>query len=392
MQYWPHLAILNLVLILVVIPVILMNKRDPTSAVAWCLVVLLVPMFGAFMFWVFGFNYLQNRIKRKTRQQQSLRAEHPSPRREGQRGAFASGDLLSSALPLEDIALAVNAFPPSATNAVQLYRETTEAFEAKLEAIRAARHHVHLEYFIFRSDETGRRLVELLVEKARAGVEVRLLYDSAGTLWLSSSMIKPLIEAGGQVRNFLPINPLHSWFRLNFRNHRKILVVDGAVGFTGGMNIGDEYLGKSPRFGYWRDTVLRLRGPAVAGMQRIFMEDWHFASHEILKEEAYFPPLATCGEDLVQVVDSGPEQEMNSIRELYFAAILSARKRLWIASPYFVPDSGMLDALKLARLRGVDVRLLGLLHPDHPSTWYAGAITGATCCRWVSVSTSTAVA
>ncbi len=171
---------------------------------------------------------------------------------------------------------------------------------------------------------------------------------------------------------FLPINPLRTWIQINNRNHRKLTVVDGTVAFTGGMNIGDEYLGKSHYFGYWRDTFLRLEGPVVAALQRVFIEDWHFASAESLNEEAYFPPLESKGEHAVQVVESGPDQELNSLREVYFAAILEAKKRLWIASPYFVPDAGMLDALRLACLRGVDVRLLCLSRPDHFLSFYAG--------------------
>ena len=265
----------------------------------------------------------------------------------------------------------MNAFPVSPGNVVTLYHETSRAYEGLFDAIGAARHHVHLEYYTYRSDETGRRLTSLLAEKARGGVQVRLLYDSAGTLFLSSRMLRPLIDAGGMVRDFLPINPLRSWVRINLRNHRKITVVDGAVGFTGGMNIGDEYLGKCKRYGFWRDTFLRVEGPCVAGLQRIFMEDWHFAAQELLQEDSYFPPLSSRGDDMVQVVDSGPDQEVNSIRELYFAAILGARRRLWIASPYFVPDEGILDALRLARMRGVDVRLLTLLRPDHLVTFGA---------------------
>jgi cardiolipin synthase len=373
-EYWQNLtalALINMLLIVLVIPVVLIKKRHPVVAVAWCLVVLLVPMLGAALFWAFGVTYLQRRLTRKTRQRQSLSAEHPPARREARRGGGAT-DSPEAKLPLADIALAVHAFPVSDGNNVRIYRETTEAFEAMLDAIRGARHHVHLEFFIFRNDETGKRLFDLLAEKARAGVEVRLLYDSGGSLWLSSRLLRPLVDAGGQVRNFLPVNPLRSWFRLNLRNHRKILVVDGVVGFTGGMNIGDEYLGKTRRFGYWRDTMLCLHGPAVAGLARIFMEDWHFAATEVVKEEPYFPMTEECGSDVVQVIDSGPEEETNSIREMYFAAILSARKRLWIASPYFVPDSGILDALRLARMRNVDVRFLGLLRPDHYIIYYAG--------------------
>jgi cardiolipin synthase len=158
---------------------------------------------------------------------------------------------------------------------------------------------------------------------------------------------------------------------VNLRNHRKIVVIDGRVGFTGGMNIGDEYLGLNHYFGYWRDEFLRLEGPAVAGLQRIFTEDWDFARQEPLDGDAYFPELPPAGDAAVQVVESGPDQEINSIREVFFGAILSARERVWIASPYFVPDAGLLDALRLARYRGIDVRILSLLKPDHYLPFFA---------------------
>jgi cardiolipin synthase len=148
------------------------------------------------------------------------------------------------------------------------------------------------------------------------------------------------------------------------RNHRKITVVDGAVGFVGGLNIGDEYLGKVQRFGFWRDTHLRMEGPAVSDLQRIFLEDWDFASGEHLSDPKYFAPKANCGPYPVQVIDSGPDRELKGIREMYFAAILQAKERVWIASPYFVPDAGLRDALRLAGYLGIDVRLLCQYHPD----------------------------
>src|SRR5262249_43100353 len=148
-----------------------------------------------------------------------------------------------------------------------------------------ARQYVHLEYFIFRSDATGERLLELLTRKAKEGVEVRLLFDAMGSLHLKGRALRPLQEAGGQLAAFLPLNPLHSLIRVNLRNHRKITVVDGRVGFTGGMNIGDDYLGKNPRLGYWRDCFIRLEGPAVSDLQRVFSEDWEFARREALAEE-----------------------------------------------------------------------------------------------------------
>jgi cardiolipin synthase len=373
-QYVPHvsgLAVVHAILLCAVIPNILLRKREATVAVAWCLLVLFLPVLGAFFYWVFGSNQLHRRVRRKGSHRASFPLEHPPPSREATRGASEPNAPPLPVPELAHLALAVHAFPVSHGNAVTLYHDTTKAFAALLEAIAAARHHVHVEFFILRSDDTGEALLKLLAEKARAGVEVRLLYDSVGALFLKSRTVRPLVEAGGRVRGFLPVNPVRSWVQVNLRNHRKVVVVDGQVGFTGGMNIGDEYLGRSKRFGYWRDTFLRLQGPAVAGLQRIFTEDWDFAAHEALTARAYFPELAAAGDSAVQVVESGPDQALNSVREIYFGAIVAARERLWVASPYFVPDSGLLDALRLARYRGVDVRLLCLMKPDHFLSFWA---------------------
>lgn len=361
-------GLLHSVLLVVVIPFVLFKKRDSTVAVAWCLVVILTPVLGSLLFWGFGYNYVQRRVNRKRRHHGAFREQHSPARREATRGAVQD----TPPHPLLDIARAVDAFPLTNGNAVTLYHETTEAYAAILAAIADAKHHVHLQFFIFRSDEMGRGILELLIAKAKAGVEVRLLYDDMGSFWFSwSKWIRRLEEAGAKTSAFLPVNPLRSRIQVNLRNHRKIVVVDGVIGFTGGMNVGDEYLGKSPVFGYWRDSMLRLEGPATAGLQWTFIEDWNFATTEVLTGSPYFPVIPPRGEELVQVVESGPDQEPNSIREIYFAAILSAKKRVWIATPYFVPDGGMLDAMRLARMRGVDVRLLCLLRPDHRLSFYA---------------------
>jgi cardiolipin synthase len=255
-------------------------------------------------------------------------------------------------------------FPLSDGNEVTIYHDGCRAFEDLLHAIETARHHVHLEYFIIQPDDSGRQLLDLLVQKARQGVQIRLLYDAMGSRRLRRQHLKSLIDAGGQCSEFLPLNPLRRRIQVNMRDHRKILVVDGRLAFTGGLNIGDEYLGKVPRYGFWRDTHLRIRGPAVAALQRIFLEDWNFAAGENPRGPEYFPRISEQGTLRVQVISSGPDQELNSIREIYFAAVLRARKRLWIASPYFVPDAGLRDALCLAGYLGVDVRLLGQYHPD----------------------------
>jgi cardiolipin synthase len=201
---------------------------------------------------------------------------------------------------------------------------------------------------------------------------VRLLYDAMGTHRLRRRLLRELRHAGGKWSVFLPINPLRRRIQINMRNHRKIMVVDGQVAFTGGQNIGNEYQCRSPRFGHWRDTHLRLEGPAVAGLQRIFVEDWDFAAAEALHGDDYFPALTGTGSCPVQVIESGPDREQKGIREIYFAAMLRARQRLWIATAYFVPDAGLLDALCLAGYMGVDVRLLTQHHPDKWIPFFAG--------------------
>lgn len=369
-DYWPQLvaafSALETVLIVVFIPWVLLSKKDATATVAWCLLVIFLPFLGALLFWGFGHNYLLHRVRHQRGERSGKRRHHPQ-----------SGEAISSPeTPQEDdlakLGERVHAYPARTGNAVTVYHETEDAFAALLDAIASARHHVHLEYFILRSDATGERLLQLLAAKAKEGVEVRLLFDAMGSLHFKDRTLRPLREAGGQTSAFLPLNPLHSLIRFNLRNHRKITVVDGKIGFTGGMNIGDEYLGKSPRLGYWRDCFMRVEGPAVADLQRVFSEDWEFTRGEPLPEEKYAPPQSDAGSVCVQIADSGPDQDVNTIREIYFLAIVGARKRLWIASPYLVPDNGLFDALRAARYRGVDVRILTLLRPDHYISYYAG--------------------
>jgi cardiolipin synthase len=371
-EYLPHITtvtfVLEMTVLATIIPWILMTKRNATAAVAWCLVVVLMPLFGAMLFWVFGYSHVSRPLRRVQRQRSAFRAKHPPRKQEAARG---KDEDLSTWNDLGEVACKVAAFPVSPGNAVTLYHDTELAFDAILGAVSAARHHVHMEFFIVRSDATADRLISLLAEKARSGVEVRLLYDAMGCVQLKGRTLRPLLEAGGRATAFLPLNPLRSRIQVNLRNHRKVVVIDGRTAFTGGMNVGDEYLGKDAYFGYWRDSFLKLEGPAVAGLQRVFAEDWDFACQEALNGDAYFPELADAGDVVVQVVESGPDQDVKTIREIIFAAILSARERLWVASPYFVPDSGLLDALRLARYRGVDVRLLTVLKPDHYLAWHA---------------------
>src|SRR5262245_8246805 len=352
------LVLFEVVLTIATLCFVLHLKRDSMSAIAWSLTVILVPFIGAFLFFLFGFQrvhrpLMRQRERRKTYKQLTART----------RGT--SADVPAHWVPLAKIAYHGDGFPVSDANAVTLYHEGAPAFAAMLEAIASAKHHVHMASFIFRNDDSGRQFIDALCKCARRKVEVRLLVDSVGSFSLSSRLLKRLTCEGGQAAAFLTLlNPFNR-LRVNLRNHRKILVVDGHTGFAGGLNIGDEYLGKHRKFGYWRDTHFRLQGPAVEGLQHTFLEDWHYTTAEAVKGELYYPPeQPVTGSTLSQVVASGPDNDDKTIRETYVAAVLKARSRLWIASPYFVPDAGFRDALLLAARSGVDVRFLGLFRPD----------------------------
>jgi cardiolipin synthase A/B len=329
-------------------------KREPMPAIAWSLTVLLMPFFGAFLFFVFGYQTVHRRLSRRRKRSKAYKK------------FTARADGASAGVPQRWDVLARlghhgDGFPVTGGNAVTLYHEGTDAFDAMIRAIDRAEHHVHLQFFIFRSDSTGQRFIDALCRCAQRKVEVRLLVDSVGSYNLPSRLLRCLQRDGGRVASFLPLlNP----FRVNLRNHRKILVVDGHTGFAGGLNAGNEYIGKHPKFGYWRDTHFRVEGPAVEGLQHTFLEDWYFTTTEAVKGGLYFPSVGAAGSALAQVVASGPDADFKAIRETYVAAILRARERVWIASPYFVPDAGLRDALLLAARSGVDVRFLGLYRPD----------------------------
>lgn len=408
--YWHILAaagtMLGPVLTVLTLCWVLATKKDAISAVAWCLVVFFLPLLGPLLFVLFGYQHIHRPLSRKRRHKRLFQATHSAlpalvpaaakadergPEEDWEREPFPSAVTASAAAPpaaprpllphrptltsdsedLARLAERFGAFPLTYGNQLTVYHEGPPAFAAMLDAIRAARHHVHLESFIFQPDATGQAFLELLTHKAREGVQVRLLYDAMGSYRLHRRLLRPLRAAGGQCSVFLSLNPFRRRIQVNMRDHRKILVVDGQVAFTGGLNIGDEYQGRVPRFGYWRDTHLRLEGPAVMGLQRIFSEDWDFAAGEGLHGETFFPPPCTDGPWPVQVIESGPDRELKGIREVYFAAILRARERLWIATPYFVPDAALLDALRLAAYLGVDVRLLGQYHPDKWIPYFA---------------------
>jgi cardiolipin synthase len=229
--------------------------------------------------------------------------------------------------------------------------------------IKEAEHFIHLQYYIVRDDKLGKRIIRLLADKAREGVEVKFLYDGMGNALNSPMFNKPLKEAGGEVQLFLPPKGI----RINYRNHRKLAIIDGKIGYIGGLNIGDEYLGEVKRFGYWRDTHIRVVGDCVHDMELRFQMDWNFTKGtKIGFNEKYFPYIPKQADSVpMQIVSSGPDTRWNSVQHGYFRMITEANRRIYIATPYFVPDDSILEALKTAALSGVDVRIIIPGTPDH---------------------------
>jgi cardiolipin synthase A/B len=245
--------------------------------------------------------------------------------------------------------------PFTLKNKVRLLIDGKETFDAIFAGIDSAEDYILVQFFIVKDDELGRELKDHLLAKCRDGVRVYFIYDEVGSHKLSSAYIRELRDAGADIR------PFHSTrrnrFQLNFRNHRKIVVVDGKAAFVGGLNVGDEYMGRSKQFGPWRDTHVQLEGPSVHAVQLSFLEDWYWAAHEV-PDLNWTPNAATDGEQDVLVLPTGPADSLESCGLFFIQMISMAKDRLWIASPYFVPDIHVVAALQLAALRGVDVRIM----------------------------------
>jgi cardiolipin synthase len=353
--YWAGLA-----LGAALVPGILLSRKVAQAKVAWILFVLGFPWVGAFFYGALG----RARLARSVVRLRGRRGAALARVDETLRRTLASGPPISPADPAEQMVLGarhVGATPAVAGNEFTLLADGPSAFAAGHEAVARAKHHVHLLIYIFKDDRTGKEVLERLTDAVRRGVEVRVLFDGLGTIRTKRSFFAPFRAAGGRVSTFLPFRPIASGLRLNLRNHRKLLLVDGETAFLGGMNVGDEYAtGKD-----WHDLLGRIRGPVVPALQRVFVEDWHFATGELLDRDEYFPRPAPAGDVPVQVVASGPDQEDPQAEERMFSALAAADKSVDILTPYLVPTEPLVQAIVSAARRGRRVRILLPERVDH---------------------------
>lgn len=359
-DFWSVFSLIFLVTAIPVAIMIILEKRSPFKTAAWVLALILLPIFGVVFYLFFGQEYRKqklfsrkglkslNRYRqlsfRQLRQvEKSMDKLHPEVR--------GKENIIRLLLKNSNALLTTG-------NQLHILNNADETYRAIFEAIEKAEHHVHLEYYIIEDDEIGRKLKDLLIRKCEEGVEVRMIVDDVGSWGLGKRYIADLRDHGIEIYSFMEVRFPRLTSRVNYRNHRKIVIVDGMVGFTGGINFADRYMKGIPGIGPWRDTHLQVEGDAVGCLQMVFAADWFFVIHENLSGNAYFPPLRHTPDVPVQVSASGPDSDWDSIGQAFFAAIAGAKSRIYVTSPYLMPPVEIIYALKTAALSKVDVRIL----------------------------------
>ncbi|MDX1770112.1 MAG: cardiolipin synthase [Planococcaceae bacterium] len=367
-------AIITLNIFLAIV-LIFLERRDASSTWAWLMVLFFIPILGFLIYLLLG---------RQLRKKHLFRWEGRDKIGidkliDYQLDAIEQGTFefrLDDALDYKDLInmhLRNNHAVLTQDNAVQIFNDGEAKFNALIEDMEQAKDHIHVQYYIFRLDSLGQRIHDVLIRKAKQGVKVRLLFDDMGSRGVRKRHFKELVELGGEVEAFFPsvmplINP-----RLNYRNHRKIVVIDGRIGYIGGFNVGDEYLGLDRKFGYWRDTHLRIEGSSVHPLQTRFILDWNQAStnSDIEYSDRYFPAIPLKGSVGIQIVSSGPDSEWEQIKNGYLKLMAMAKDYIYIQTPYFIPDASFMDTLRIACLSGIDVRIMIPNKPDHAFVYWA---------------------
>lgn len=333
------------------IVIVILDNRNPVKTMAWILVLLFLPIVGLVFYFFFGRSQRRERIIERKSYDRLLKkpmAEY-----------LAQDD---SNIPYEYSSLVqlfqhTNQSLPFDGNRVSVYTGGYTKLQALLRELQKAKQHIHLEYYIFEDDAIGRIVRDVLIEKALQGVEVRVIYDDVGCWHVPNRFFEEMRNAGIEVRSFLKVRfPLFT-SRVNYRNHRKIVVIDGRVGFVGGMNLAERYM-RGFSWGIWRDTHIMLEGKAVHGLQTAFLLDWYFVDRTLMTSSRYFPKIDSCGNSLVQIVTSEPIGPWKEIMQGLTMAITNAKKYFYMQTPYFLPTEQILAAMQTAALSGVDVRLM----------------------------------
>ncbi len=353
-------SLLYILTILTTVIVVILDKRDPTKAMLWVVVLVTLPVAGLLLYLFFGQNLRRKHIfKRKKRVDNSYLNDATIPFGISYLGTETKVESVSAHRHIAQLLLNNSLAPVIGGNQVSIFHEGRPSFQKILRDLDSAQKYIHLEYYIFKADKLGQRIAELLIAKAQTGVEVRVIYDAVGSWGIPRWFIKKLQAAGVKIYPFQKVIFPYFSSRLNYRNHRKILVVDGLIAHMGGMNIADKYIQGGESTGPWHDTQIRIEGPAVSALHLVFLTDWAFVSrtpYTFSPVDYTLRPLP--GHVALQVTDSGPDSDWAAIMQSFFLAISKAQRHIYICTPYFVPNESILTALRTAALSGVDVRLL----------------------------------
>lgn len=339
---------------------IILENRNPVKTISWILVLVLLPFIGFVIYLFFGQEYRKTKMysRKGLKDLEKLRKLTLVQLDNLPKNHFQINDRLYTKKRLINLLLSNSHAILTNNNEVKVLRNGKETFPEIFSAIENARHHIHLEYYIVEDDSIGNQLRGLLIKKAREGVEVRFIYDDVGSWELKRKFIRSMREAGVKVDCFMRVRFPMLTSKVNYRNHRKILVVDGQTAFVGGLNFADRYQKGIPGIGHWRDTHLKVTGGGATALQIIFMADWYFVSKEIFKGVKYFKPFEAGTGKLVQISASGPDSDWESIGQAYFSAIASATDYVYLSTPYLMPTADIMTALKTSALGGIDVRII----------------------------------
>ncbi len=370
------LTILFIVNMLIAFTIIFLERKNPSATLAWIMILFLLPVAGIVFYFLFSQNLSRKKIFKLTRfEEEVIRSSLQEQTKEMKTGDY---EFTTEAARCWNDMIRLNLVYGNAffteDNRATIITDGNHMFDMLLKDIANAKNTINIQYYIIKNDMIGRRLIEALTQRAKQGVEVRLLLDAMGSRGFSNrtNCIKDFIDAGGRLSFFFPPKFKFLNLKLNYRNHRKIVVIDGEIGYIGGFNIGKEYLGLKKKFGYWRDTHLRVLGGSVQDINARFLLDWRSASkEELILSEAYYSDIIKVGRTGVQIVSSGPDEGKAQIKRSYMKMITSATKNIYIQTPYFVPDNSMLESLKMAAQSGVDVRVMIPCMPDHMFVYWA---------------------
>lgn len=369
---WQHLFGLN---ILLAIMIVFFERRDPKTIWAWLLVLYFIPVLGFLLYLLFGQDMRKSKMFKNKEVEDALHSTLiKQEQRVKDKEIFTSGHgKMSRYSDLVMYNLTASKAVYTDDNELEIFTDGKEYFRHLYEEIRQAKEFIHIQSYIIKNDELWQALEKLLARKVKEGVEVRILYDSMGCRTMTGRDWNRIRSKGILVGEFFPAFFKRLHLRINYRNHRKIIVIDGTKAYVGGFNIGREYLGLDPKFGYWRDTHLKLQGSAVVSLHIRFILDWNYAVKEDLFQKKNlireFSPGK--GNDGVQIISSGPDTMNEEIRDNYQKLIGKARDHVYIQTPYLVPDEVILNEIKMAAYSGIDVRIMIPCKPDHPLVYWA---------------------